>query len=38
MNTVEDVSRSNRGWSEELKMRKSVGRKRAAVAQRYRVV
>jgi hypothetical protein len=32
MSIVEEVSRSNRGWSEELKMRKSVGRKRTARA------
>jgi hypothetical protein len=32
MSFVEDVSRSNRGWSEELKMRKIMGRKRTARA------
>jgi len=32
MSIVEDVSRSNRGWTEELKMRKSVGGSRTATA------
>jgi hypothetical protein len=32
MSIVENVSRSNRGWSEELKMRKSVGGSRTAKA------
>jgi hypothetical protein len=32
MSIVEDVSRSNRGWTEELKMRKSVGGSKTATA------
>jgi hypothetical protein len=32
MSIVEDVSRSNRGWSEELKTQKSVGGSRTAKA------